>query len=586
MGFRLLFMRERCGKLDGGINCKYNIERVLRMKQSKGKQRKSAIRILEESIHLLRLSPMGLLSSYYIGSMPFVLGFLYFWGDMSRSAFAREHCAVSALGLAFLFVWMKCWHAVFSFKMRGQIIDAQSDSWSFDRMIRLAATQAFIHSSYFIIMPIALVMVIPFGWCFAFYQNVSTQLLYRGGDIKTVCKKSWHFANLWSRQNHILIFVLLVFYLIVFLNLAIAIFLLPYIFKKFFGFETIFTLSGINFLNSTFLVSTIGITYLCVDPIVKTAYMLRCFYGAALTTGEDIRSELKKIMISGKTLTVILAFILCTVSFNGVLAQQEQPRNANDPAPSISLSADKLNSSIEEVINRREFTWRMPRERIKEKDEEYSGPFSAIIKWMGEMLGKGFKVVKGFIRKMINWLGKLFPDRELSKDQSSKDWVSSTRLFLMILLAILGLIVGYLFWKTLKRHHALITEPVAVASATTPDIEDDEVRADGLSTNRWLNLAGELAAKGSLRLAMRAFYLATLSNLAEKEMITIEIFKSNLDYERELQRRAYEKKEILTTFSELVPFFDRVWYGMYPLTRSDLNRFAQSQERIMALAGK
>ena len=294
LGFRLLFMREHYGKTGGGIKCKFIFKRTLRMKKSKGKQRKSAIRILEESIHLLRLSSAGLLSSYYIGSMPFVLGLLYFWGDMSHSAYAREHCAVSALGLAFLFVWMKCWHAVFTVKLREQILDAQASSWSFGRIFNLAATQAFIHSSSFLILPVALIMVIPFAWCFAFYQNVSTQAFFEEYDIKTVCKKSWRFANLWPKQNHILIFVFLVFALIVFLNLVTAIFILPYILKKFFVFEKIFTLSGINFFNSTFLVATIGITYLCMDPIIKTAYVLRCFYGAALATGEDIRIELNK----------------------------------------------------------------------------------------------------------------------------------------------------------------------------------------------------------------------------------------------------------------------------------------------------
>ncbi|OQY02848.1 MAG: hypothetical protein B6I22_12790 [Desulfobacteraceae bacterium 4572_123] len=262
------------------------------MKQAKGKQRKSAIRILEESIHLLRLSSASLLAVYYIGSMPFVLGLLYFWGDMSRSAFAREYCAVSALGLAILFIWMKCWHAVFVVKVREQILDAQAGSWSFERIVNLAATQAFIHSSSFLILPVALIMAIPFAWCFAFYQNVSAQAFFGEDDIKTLCKKSWRFANLWPKQNHILILVFLVFALIVFLNLATSIFILPHILKKFLGFETIFTLSGISFFNSTFLIATIGMTYLCIDPIVKTAYALRCFYGAALTTGEDIRIEL------------------------------------------------------------------------------------------------------------------------------------------------------------------------------------------------------------------------------------------------------------------------------------------------------
>ena len=558
----------------------------LEVKQSKGKQRKSAIRILEESIHLLRLSPVGLLSIYYIGSIPFVLGFLYFWGDMSRSAFAREYCAVSALGLAFLFVWMKCWHAVFAVKMREQILDSQAGSWSFGRIVNLSAIQAFIHSSSFLILPLALIMAIPFAWCFAFYQNVTAQAFIKEDDIKTVCKKSLSFANQWPKQNHILILVFMAFAFILFLNLATAIFILPYILKKFFDFETIFTLSGISFLNSTFLIATIGITYLCVDPIVKTAYVLRCFYGAAMTTGEDIRIELNKFMIPGKTLVAILAFILLATSFNASAAQKSQPPYLNDPHALNFISPDELNRSIEEVMNRREFSWRLPREKLKEKEKDDSGPFSVVFKWLGDLFEKGFRAVKGLIKKFVDWLVKFFPDTKPGTDSSNKDWIYSTRLFLVVLLAALALILGFLFFRIFKKRHPLRVESVIEPVVPTPDLEDEGVRADDLSANRWLNLAGEFAAKGSLRLAMRSFYLATLSHLAKKEMITIEIFKSNLDYETELKRRAYEEKEILAAFSQIVSFFDSVWYGMYHITRSDLDSFAATQERIMALAGK
>lgn len=556
------------------------------MKKSKGKHRKSAIRILEESIHLLRLSPASLLSIYYIGSMPFILGFFYFWGDMSRSAFAREYCAVSALGLALLFVWMKCWQAVFTVKMREQILDAQSEALSFGRIINLAATQALIHSSSFLILPVALVMTIPFGWCFAFYQNVTAQALFQEEDIKTVCKKSWYFANLWPKQNHILILVFVAFALILFLNLATAIFILPYGLKIFFGVETIFTLSGINFFNSTFLIAVIGITYLCVDPIIKTAYLLRCFYGAALTTGEDIHIELNKFIRPGKTFAAILAFILFSGSFNGFAAEKTQIRYVNGPLASTSLSPDELNRSIEKVINQREFSWRMPREISKEKDNDSSGPLSVVFKWMGDLLKKGFKAAAALIKKIIDWFVKIIPDKQPGTDSSDKDWIYSTRILLVILLVIFGLILGYLAFRIFKNRHQSIIESALEPAIQTPDIEDEAIRADDLSTNRWLNLAGELTAKGSLRLAMRAFYLATLSHLSKKEMITIEIFKSNLDYKTELKRRAYEKKEIQTAFSQSVSFFDRVWYGMYKISKSDLNGFAATQERIMALVEK
>ena len=89
------------------------------MKTKSKKHYKSALRIIEEAVHLLRSSPGSLLSGYYIGSVPFVLGLMYFWADMSRSANAGEHCTLAALSLAFLYIWMKFWHAVFAHQIRA-----------------------------------------------------------------------------------------------------------------------------------------------------------------------------------------------------------------------------------------------------------------------------------------------------------------------------------------------------------------------------------------------------------------------------------------------------------------------------------
>ena len=69
------------------------------------KHQKSAIRMIEESVHILRSAPVTLLTVYYTGSIPFVLGLLYFWADMSRSADAHEHSAMAALGLSLLWEW-------------------------------------------------------------------------------------------------------------------------------------------------------------------------------------------------------------------------------------------------------------------------------------------------------------------------------------------------------------------------------------------------------------------------------------------------------------------------------------------------
>ena len=85
---------------------------------------------------------------------------------------------------------------------------------------------------------------------------------------------------------------------------------------------------------------------------------------------------------------------------------------------------------------------------------------------------------------------------------------------------------------------------------------------------------------------MRALYLATLAHLADHEMITIEVYKSNREYERELKRRAHEHKDLLSIFSSSLNFFERVWYGMYCIAKPDFDDFATSHQRLMTFAEK
>ncbi len=82
------------------------------MKNKSFQTDKPALELIEEAINLIRCSPGNILSTYYIGSLPFMLGLLYFWADMSRGGSAPEHVVEASLGMAFLFLWMKCWQAV------------------------------------------------------------------------------------------------------------------------------------------------------------------------------------------------------------------------------------------------------------------------------------------------------------------------------------------------------------------------------------------------------------------------------------------------------------------------------------------
>ena len=81
---------------------------------------RGALELLEEAVHLLRLVPAGVLLTYYVGALPFVLALLYYWADMSRGSFAADRAGAGAFVLALIFLWMKTWQAVFAAQLFNQ----------------------------------------------------------------------------------------------------------------------------------------------------------------------------------------------------------------------------------------------------------------------------------------------------------------------------------------------------------------------------------------------------------------------------------------------------------------------------------
>ncbi|MGD8469989.1 MAG: hypothetical protein PVJ82_01305 [Desulfobacteraceae bacterium] len=535
--------------------------------------RRGVILLLEEAVHLLRKTPLFLLSSYYLGTLPFLLGLFYFWADMSRSADAKSYHAVASLGLALLYIWMKCWHVVFAARVKMKISGEPAARWTLQQFFSLAANQAIIHATAFFILPLAALVMLPFGWCYAFYQNATVLAASELNDLRTLCKNAWFQARLWPRQNHILMSVFFVFGIVVLINIASAIFILPHLLKNYLGIESMFTLSGIHVINTSFWVVTIGMVYLCMNPLVKTVYVLRCFYGAALKSGDDLKTELKG-LLRDRTAAAIGILVLVLLAANPLSV----------PATQTGFtSAEALDRSIDEVMERREFAWRMPREGIVEDEKQPEGPIAAVVAWIMDKVAKALNTVVSWIDKLIDWLIGLLPDGERHHASSDANWVSSVRIAVIaLLIGLLGALV-YILWRSWMRRQAAQTEITAAAVESAPDLADEDTTAEDLPANRWLDLARQLAEKGSLRLAIRAFYLASLAEMADHELITIEKFKSNRDYEMELHRRAHQKEGLLPAFCKSREIFERVWYGMHKISRPDLDNFAAIQKKVMTI---
>lgn len=546
---------------------------------------RATLDLLEEAVHLIRTAPAGVLSAYLVGSIPFVLAFLYFWSDMSRSAFAVERCAPLAGGLALLFVWMKFWHVVFARWLRERISGAPLPRIPFAEWVNLTGAQTFWQATGLLLLPLALIVVFPAGWVVAFYQNLTALGAVGTEAARKPLRKALRHTRLWPGQNHAALATLSGIGLVVFVNVMILLLAIPFLMKTLFGVETTFSQSNWAMANSTFVAAAAAITWLALDPVAKAFYALRCFHGDALTTGDDIRVELRQ--FTGGRRTATAALVMCLLVAGAIpawCADGEGPATgeppSRSPAAESAESSTELDQAIDDVLQRREYAWRMPREEVVAGTAGtgwLQRNLDRVLDWMGRQI----RAVGRSVAEFLRWVAdKLFGNRSRPPMSSGVGWENAVRgmfILLIILLVAALAYLGYRLWK-----HYRPAPVVEAAAAPPPDLTDDSLTAAQLPEDEWLRLAREMIAKGELRLAVRAFYLAGLAHLAGRGLVTIARHKSNREYERELGRRAHALPEVVGAFAEHVNTFDRVWYGDHPPTPELLTAVETNLGRIAA----
>lgn len=534
-----------------------------------------ALETIETAVHLLRTAPMRTLAAYYLGALPFVLGLLFFWADMSRSPFAAAHAALASLGMAGLFAWLKFWQSVFARHLRAQLCRETPPPLTLARAARIFHTQTALQTTALFVLPLAMIPALPFPWLYAFYQNLTVQADTGEPTLRATVARAWRQARLWPSQNHVVLTVMSLFSLFIFTGLAITSALLPELIKMLFGVETVFTRGGTAMLNTTFFTAMLGVAYLCVDPILKSCYVVRVFHGESLRSGEDLRAALK---VFNPRPGSLVALVLIGLTLAGAVGARAQTAN---PSPTVteSLPPQELNRAIDEVIQQRKFTWRLPRERVVASTENEPGIIAKFFQSVGRLMRDAVSAVGRAIEKILRRIfGRFGP----APGTPGYGWILSKQMLLYGLLAVVVSAIAVLLLRFWKRRQPEVAVATALAAQPVPDVADENVGAEQLPEDGWTSLARELLGRGEFRLALRAFYLASLAHLADRNLVSLARFKSNRDYERELQRRAHAFPDLQTLFGENVSCFDRVWYGRHEVTGELVTRFATNVERIKA----
>ncbi len=520
--------------------------------------------LIEESIALLRRTPVGALIAYYVGAVPFWLSLLYFISDMSRGGYAAERLLPGSLAVGALFLWMKCWHCVFTSRLRAALLLRSEKPWNAPRIARMAVTQTSIHSWGLIVRYIASVIVFPMVWVSSFYHSATVLGDGVESEGSSTTSRAWQQARLWPKQAHGLALWLGLLWIFVFADILVTLFRVPGLLKTLFGVETVMSRDLMASFNSTTLSAGFALTVMCLDPLWKAAYVLRCFYGESLRTGEDLRLQLRGIRARAQELApLILAIAGVLLTFHPASAAEQ---TAPPPPAASKVDPDKLSRSIEDTLNKREYTWRVPRPQVKED------------KKTEDSLEETIRKIRKWIRDHLNF-GKSHSGQEESASSSGASFLPMQGILYGLLVVAAALLVygGWRAWR--GRIPAMIA---AQARPAMPNLEAEDVAPDALPEDEWLQFARSLLEKGDLRLALRAAYLAGLANLGQRELLTIARHKSNMEYDRELKRRARTREELVTIFEENLAAFERSWYGNHQVTQDGFTRFTANLERMRA----
>jgi hypothetical protein len=536
------------------------------------KTQRPATEILEQAVNLLRAAPPQAIVIYLAGAIPFMLGVLVFLNDMMLSAFAFDHLVEASLGLAALYLWKNTLQAVFAARLYQTLSPEQTRSVRFFRALVVQGT----------LQPVGLALPLPLPWLVAFFRNVA--LFAAIGDPHPA-RTARRQAVLWTRQTWAVLAFMTLAFLMLFANVLIAIVLLPQLARSFLGIEGDFARLGSGLLNTTTLAVALGLSWLVIDPVLDAVFVLRCFYGESIATGEDLRASLSKALSNALRKGAAIAVLLFSITFLAprpglaqTTSQQmpvEQTEYAQSQAkpPAQTIDPAQLDRSIDAVIHRREFAWRSPHSG----GEEPHGKWVGWVRSAMDMVRRVRHAAWELIRK---WFGG-----EDEREARSADAPVSRRMLETMTGLIVALIVGAAIVFFLRRRAPAVKAVAVTSAAPAVNLADESLTADQLPESSWLQLAEEWLAKGDCRLALRALHLAGLKYLGERNLVSIRRWKSGLDYRREVERRARAHPEISPEFSKNVALFERGWYGTRGVDREMVEAFAARLTEIRNHAG-
>ncbi len=535
-----------------------------------------ALELIEEAFFWLRQIPVAVWIVYLVCTLPLLLGGLLFWAEMSRSPDAGRSLVPYSLILTAFFLLAKLGQSILCDRLQCLVGGLAPSAWSASRVVQTLGIHLAIQPPGLFLLPVGALLVLPWGWLAAGFQNAVVLSASPGATASQVLRDAIRQSRTWPSQNHAILGLLSLLGTFVFVNLLLLCAFAPQALKMFLGIETVFSRSPWSVLNSSVLATLLGFTLLALDPVFKAVYTVRCFQGLSVRSGQDLVAGLHHLRAS-RVSSVLLGFLIL---FSGLGARAQTAAADTEPE---RIPTARLDQAIDNTLARREYRWRLPESAGDSQPVDSNQGWSSFWKATGQHVSDMIEAASRWMGKLRGALERMFGSRGTKPAEGGSfmlDWASPLAVLSKLLIVLLAVGIGVLLFRLWRSREQPLVAGVPVAVAAPVDIENESVHASQLPEEGWLRLAEELAASGDLRLAMRAFYLASLSHLAGRNLLSLAKAKSNRDYLNGLRRRSHALPNVFALFSESVSEFERSWYGQHPVDQGYLERFAERVRRL------
>jgi Domain of unknown function (DUF4129) len=502
----------------------------------------TGMEMVERALALLRSRSAAVWAVQAAGAIPLLLIVLYFASDTISNPSDQSRAATESLLCAVCFIWFNICRARFAQLLTSALSGRPPEPWRQALDPRVLALQ----SCRLFLMPIACIGVIPISWAVSFFRG---NTVFAG---RAAFKRAAKMAGVWPRQTWLALGSLALLAIAVFVNILLVLAALPSIARIFSGIENDYTRLNLT-LNSTVFITAFGLTWLLLDPLYQAVFCVRAFLAESRETGLDLMFALRHLAV-----VAALVLFIGTVMSPHAVAQQE-PR----------ITTSRLDAGIDKVLAQHEYDWRLPRAGDDSK------PFLENI----------FGPIKRFFHAIGRWISRLFDilfRNDGAESSGKKSPFPAVRWTFVALLAALAIVVAWVIVR-LTRPRKTKADAVPTQAARAIQLNDDRVSAADLPEEQWTALGQECLARGEYRLALRAFYLANLSWLGRRGLLTIAPSRSNRDYWRELRRRS-PNELVNNAFSENMRAFERVWYGTHAVDAGQVAEFERTFLRMKGYA--